>query len=100
MPEVDVWVAYWRKVSGTDSERKADSVWPAVLIIGATILSLAAATGAFGLTIQVVGVVLLIPLLPAAIMLLVGAPAMVFMWVCTTIANAISRFRRKDKKQS
>jgi hypothetical protein len=49
---------------------------------------------------QIVGVVLLIPLLPAAAMLLVGAPAMVFMWLGTTVASAGSRLRRSDRKQS
>ena len=52
-----------------------------MLIMTATIVAAVAATGAFGLAAQLVGVVLLIPLLPLAIMLLVGAPAMVAIWL-------------------
>ena len=90
-----MWVTYWRKTNRSDTE-EANFIWPAVLVVNATILLLAAATGAFGLAMQILGVVLLIPLLPAAAMLLVGAPAIVVMWLGTTVASAVSRFRRND----
>ena len=90
-----MWVTYWRKTNRTDAE-EANCIWPAVLVVSATILLLAAATGAFGLAMQILGVVLLIPLLPAAAMLLVGAPAIVVMWLGTTVASVVSRFRRND----
>ena len=43
-----MWVTYWRKTNRTDAE-EANCVWPAVLVVSATILLLAAATGAFAL---------------------------------------------------
>ena len=88
-----MWVTYWRKTNRTDAE-EANCVWLAVLVVIATILLLAAAMGTFGLAMQLLGVVLLIPLLPAAVMLLVGTPAMVVMWLGSTVASAVSRFRR------
>ena len=90
-----MWVTYWRKTNRTDTE-EVNCIWPAVLVVSAAILLLAAAIGTFGLAMQILGVVLLIPLLPATAMLLIGAPAMVVMWLGTTVASVVSRFRRND----
>ena len=92
-----MWVAYWRKARQTEQRVEANSIWPAVLIMTATIIAAVAATGAFGLAAQLVGVVLLIPLLPLAILLLVGAPAMVAIWLTATISSAINRLRQRRK---
>ncbi len=86
-----MWVTYWRTTNQPEPRDRSDSLRLVVFVLSVTPFAFAAAFGVFGLTMRFVGIAMLIPLLPAAAMLLVGAPAMIVMWLYAAIANAVGR---------
>ena len=88
---IAVWVTYWRTTNQPEPRDRGDSLRLAIFVLSVTPFAFAAASGVFGLTMRFVGIAVLIPLLPAAVMLLVGAPAMIVMWLYAAIANTVGR---------
>jgi hypothetical protein len=74
-----MWVSYWRTTHRHVPRAQRDSWRLPALVFVLTPLAFAAADGVFGVTMRFVGIVLLLPLLPAFSLLLIGAPAMIIM---------------------
>ena len=92
-----MWVSYQKPKKSRDSQGKDRSWVTLLVVIIGTPLAMAAAYGAFGFTMRLIGILLSVPLLFLAICLVMFAPWIGLMWLGAFISHLLRRKRNMKR---
>jgi hypothetical protein len=92
-----VWVSYQKPKKNRDAPGKDHPRATLLVVIIGTPLAMAAAYGAFGSAMQLIGILVSVPLLFLAIHLVMFAPWIALMWLGAFISHRVRRKRNMTR---